>query len=433
MAFHPLLEHQVVRHLAGVDPTTEPWAAFLEAVHQDYADFDRHRHTVERAMEASSTELVEANDQLDAIVQAFPDQILHIDNQGFVIASRGRACDAFRGITRLEGRHLADLLPPSAVPAFEEAVRMTADTQQASTFRFLTEGASGVAAYETRLAPLGAAGVIVLVRDVTQQQRVDEMRVAKEAAEAATRARSRFLANVSHELRTPLNAVIGYSEMLSEDAAASGSTHLLEDLGRITAAGRHVLQIVNDLLDISKIDAGRMTCDLAFVPLPPLLESALAESLPLATANGNDLRSIRAPGLTTMRTDPAKLRQILLNLLSNACKFTTRGVVTLEARVSDADARQGVTFVITDTGIGIAPDRIGQLFQDFVQLDDSATRRHDGTGLGLSITRRLCKMLGGHVTVESQTGVGSVFTVWLPVDGPVQSTAPTTSDEALRV
>ncbi|MES1254294.1 MAG: ATP-binding protein [Acidobacteriota bacterium] len=433
MALHPLLEHQIARHLAGVDPNAEPWAAFLEAVHQAYADFDRHRHTVERAMAASSTELVEANGQLDAIVEAFPDQILHVDDQGFVVSSRGKACDAFRGIARLEGRHLADLLPPSAVPAFEEAVRMTVQTHQVATFRFLTEGVSGVTAYETRLAPLVSAGAIVLVRDVTQQQRVDEMRVAKEAAEAATRARSRFLANVSHELRTPLNAVIGYSEMLSEDAASSGSPHLIEDLGRITAAGRHVLQIVNDLLDISKIDAGRMTCDLALVPLAPLIEEALAESLPLATANGNDLRSVHAPGLAAMRTDPAKLRQILVNLLSNACKFTTRGVVTLEVRPSDVDARQGVAFVVTDTGIGIAPDRIGQLFQDFVQLDDSATRRHDGTGLGLSITRRLCKMLGGHIAVESQAGVGSVFSVWLPVGGPVYPTASTTSDEALRV
>ena len=420
MAIHTLLQRQIKRHLAGIDTSAEPWSAFLEAVHSAYAGFDTDREMVDRAMDLSSSELVEANGQLRAIIQAFPDLILQIDDAGVIVTSRGTACGLFAQVERLEGRPLPELLPAAVVPEFERALGKTASARTVAAFTFVHGAGLQTTAYEVRLAPLPGANAIVLIRDVTQQQRVDEMRVAKEAAEAANEARSRFLANVSHELRTPLNAVIGYSEMLKEEAVEAGLDAQVHDLSRITTAGRHVLQIVNDLLDISKIDAGRMTCDIEHVDLAPVIDEVMASVKPMAEARGNHLQSTVASGAVRLRTDAIKLRQILLNLLSNACKFTDGGTVALAVR-PDADDPRQLIFSVTDTGMGMDPDRLGQLFKDFVQFDDSATRRHGGTGLGLSITRRMCGLLGGRIDVESAVGKGSTFLVWLPIEGPIET------------
>jgi signal transduction histidine kinase len=417
-AVHPLLQRQLTRHLAGVDTRVEPWCSFLAAVHDAYNGFDTDREMVDRAMDLSSVELLEANGQMRAMVQAFPDLILQVDDDGAVMTARGRACGALGDVGRLEGRRVSTLLPLSVAQRFDEALRTATATGATIAFTFANESAARPGAYEVRLAPLAGNGAIALLRDITEQWRSDELRVAKEAAEAANRARSLFLANVSHELRTPLNAVIGYSEMLGEDAAAAGSDALVEDLARITTAGQHVLKIVNDLLDIAKIDAGRMTCELEVVDLESLVDDALDAVRPAAAAAGNELQLALAAGLGNITTDATKLRQVLFNLLSNACKFTRRGTVTLSVDRADNGTSSGVVFAVRDTGIGIEPKRLGQLFQDFVQLDDSATRRFGGTGLGLSITRRLCDLMGGQIDVSSEAGQGSTFLVWLPAEGP---------------
>jgi signal transduction histidine kinase/DNA-binding response OmpR family regulator len=260
--------------------------------------------------------------------------------------------------------------------------------------------------------------VVPLVTDVaTQLGRVVErmrsdnaLRAAKEAAEVANEAKSTFLASMSHEFRTPLNAIIGYAEMLEEEAADGGQEDLLPDLGKIRSAGRHLLGVINDVLDLSKIEAGRTDLYLETFSVDTLLDEVAATVRPLAEGKGNRLEIRKDDGLGEMYSDLTKVRQTLLNLSGNALKFTEAGTVTIGARRDGAD----VVFEVSDTGIGIAPEHMGRLFQPFSQAESSTARRFGGTGLGLVISRRFCEMLGGDVTVQSEPGVGSTFTVRLP-------------------
>jgi signal transduction histidine kinase len=414
---HSLLRRQIQRHLAGVDIDAEPWRSFLSAVQDAYRGFDMDREMVDWAMDLSSSELLEANAQLNAIVQALPDVILRIDADGIVTTPPGTMSADLAWVRRIEGRHLSDLVCAADAPALGAGLQNTIGSRSVTTLTCTLTDASEPATHEIRLAPLGATEAIGLVRDVTQHIRAQELQVAKEAAEAASQAKSNFLAKISHELRTPLNAVIGYSEMLCEEATAAGAHATVADLSRIGSAGRHLLEIVNDLLDIAKIDAGRMTYEAGIVAIEPLVQEVLGIVRPMAAAAGNELRVVIGPGIDALRTDALKLRQVLLNLLSNACKFTDRGTITLDVHPKERDHLPGVVFAVIDNGIGIAPHQLGELFQDFAQLDYSPSRSAGGTGLGLSITRRLCDALGGRVDVDSAAGEGSAFAVWLPLAG----------------
>ena len=239
---------------------------------------------------------------------------------------------------------------------------------------------------------------------------------AKEAAEAASRAKSAFLANMSHELRTPLNAIIGYSEMLIDEAAEEGFADVLPDLDKIRSAGSHLLGLINDVLDLSKIEADRMTATAQPFDLADLVKNVVGVTLPLVERNDNRLVMDIAPDLGIIHSDPLKLRQILINLLSNAGKFTQDGVVTLTVgRDSSAD---WIECRVADTGIGMTTGEIAALFQPFMQADTSSTRRYGGTGLGLALSRRLCELLGGTIQVTSTPGAGSTFTVHLPAQLP---------------
>jgi signal transduction histidine kinase/CheY-like chemotaxis protein len=228
--------------------------------------------------------------------------------------------------------------------------------------------------------------------------------------EAASQHKSAFLANMSHELRTPLNAVIGYSEMLQEMAEDEGFDQFLPDLAKIRDAGRHLLNLINDILDLSKIEAGKMDLYLEEVDLKVLLEEVRSIVAPLATSGGNRFDIVYPEDLGTFYTDRTKLKQSLLNLLGNASKFTEHGRVTLELRSGDEE----LSFSVSDTGIGMTEEQLGRLFQAFSQADASTTRRYGGTGLGLAITKHFCEMLGGRITVESEAGRGSTFTITLP-------------------
>ena len=256
---------------------------------------------------------------------------------------------------------------------------------------------------------------------VLERLRADEaLRAAKEAAEVANQAKSTFLASMSHEFRTPLNAIIGYAEMLEEEAADGGREDLLPDLGKIRSAGRHLLGVINDVLDLSKIEAGRTDLYLETFSVAALLDEVAATVRPLAETKGNRLEVEYDPGLGEMHSDLTKVRQTLLNLTGNASKFTEAGTVTLRAR-RDGDH---VVFEVADTGIGIAPEHMDRLFQPFSQAESSTARRFGGTGLGLVISRRFCEMLGGGVTVQSEPGVGSTFTVRLPAHFEEHAPAP---------
>jgi signal transduction histidine kinase len=228
----------------------------------------------------------------------------------------------------------------------------------------------------------------------------------------ASQHKSQFLANMSHELRTPLNAIIGVSEMLREDAEAAKQD--LEPLDRVLGAGRHLLALINDILDLSKIEAGRMELDLETFALAPLIDGVVKTIEPLAVKNGNRVAVHCDAAIGTLHADQMRLRQALLNLMSNANKFTERGTITLDARCGAEDGRDCVTIGVVDTGIGMTSEQMGRLFQEFSQADASTTRKYGGTGLGLAISRRFCQMMGGDITVKSEPGHGSTFTIRLP-------------------
>ena len=268
-----------------------------------------------------------------------------------------------------------------------------------------------------------SAIIVLAMEDVTDRRRAEEaVAKAKEASELANRTKSMFLANMSHELRTPLNAIVGYAEMLQEEAIEQNLPSFAADLEKINTSGRHLLALINDILDLSKIEAGKMELHIEAFDLNTLIDDVVATIQPMVEKNSNELRIDRPFDLGGMRADEVKVRQALFNLLSNAAKFTRSGLVTLHASRERMDGSEWVTFRVTDTGIGLAPDKIVKLFKDFTQADTSTTRKFGGTGLGLALTRRFCQMMGGDVTVSSVPDEGSTFTMKLPAQ--VQAMKP---------
>ncbi len=260
-------------------------------------------------------------------------------------------------------------------------------------------------------------GFLCVALDLSAHKRAErEIRAAMDAAEAANRTKSAFLANMSHELRTPLNAVIGYAEMLLEEAVDEGLDSFVADLEKIRGAGRHLLGVINDVLDISKIEAGRIDLCVEPFDVRATLDEVARMVEPLAAKNRNDVRVACADEVGVMLGDALRVRQILFNLLGNACKFTDRGRVSLEVSLEPSGGVDVVRFSVADTGIGMTPAQVERLFQPFVQADASTTRRFGGTGLGLAISRQLTTLMGGSIEVQSELGKGTRFDVRLPRD-----------------
>ena len=280
------------------------------------------------------------------------------------------------------------------------------------------------------------AEINTLLEDVnrTLEQKVRDRTVELEkmmqTAKEANLAKSSFLAKMSHELRTPMNAIIGYSEILLEDANDSGNKSAIDDLGKILSAARHLLGLINDVLDLSKIEAGKMDLFLEVFDVGTLVKEAASTVAPLIEKKKNRLAVECSEHIGVMHADATKLRQILLNLLSNASKFTAEGQITLRARRELGAKGDVIVIDVVDTGIGMTAEQMGRLFQSFAQADSSTTARYGGTGLGLAISRQFARLMGGDVTVESIPGQGSIFTARIPARVVPPKAAPVTVAEA---
>ncbi|NNJ13239.1 PAS domain-containing protein [Chloroflexales bacterium ZM16-3] len=354
----------------------------------------------------------------DAVIAYMGDAVVVLDASRRIVDMNPAALRLVGApIDTVLGRTVGDLLPNHA-----DLVARFSDLDDAATTISLDRG-RGVEHYDLRISPVrGRSGLVsgrlLVLRDIGEQKRAEqELQAAKEAAEEASRAKSAFLANMSHELRTPLNAIIGYSEMLQEDLGQRDeSAH--SDLGRIAGAGKHLLALINDILDISKIEAGRMELSLEEFSLRPLLDGVIATIEPLARQRGNTLGLQVPQVIPPLITDPTRLQQILLNLLSNAAKFTQDGQIQLEVTLRpgapDGAEPEMIVFAVRDTGIGMTPEQMNRLFQPFAQADSSTTRQYGGTGLGLAISRSFARMLHGDIYVESSPGEGSTFTLIFP-------------------
>ena len=366
-----------------------------------------------------------SEEQKAAIVGSALDCIISIDYEGRIVEFNPAAELTF-GHTRdaVLGQTMADLIVPERYrdahdQGFEsfrttgrsnllgERIELTANRADGSEFPIEI----AITSTGTTEEPIYTA----YLRDITARREANRaLREAKDQAEAATQAKSQFLANMSHELRTPLNAIIGLTEMLEEDSRAIQQDSFLEPLARISRAGKHLLHLINEVLDLSKIEAGRIELHIERINLTSLIDEMVTTIQPLADQNRNKLVVDSPDPIGFMGSDSVRARQIVLNLLSNACKFTEDGEVRLSVYREQTSDGDWIHFDVADTGIGMTQDQAANVFQEFSQADSSTTRRFGGTGLGLAITKRLCHVLGGEISVESEAGVGSTFAVRLP-------------------
>jgi signal transduction histidine kinase/DNA-binding response OmpR family regulator len=286
-----------------------------------------------------------------------------------------------------------------------------------------------------RLAEEATSALQSQVLELAQARRamlniLEDLEEAKQGALEATKAKSNFLANMSHELRTPMNAILGYSEMLMEDAEDQGQEDFIPDLQKIHTAGKHLLGLINEILDLSKIEAGKMELFLESFDVAGMINEVASTLRPLVDKNANTLQVHLAPDLGAMHADLTKVRQSLFNLLSNASKFTEKGTITLDAEPVVRDGARWIAFRVADTGIGMTPEQLDKLFQPFVQADASTSRKYGGTGLGMTITQLFIKMMGGEMNVASEPGAGTTFTVLLPTEVKTEPLAPVPQPEA---
>ena len=402
------------------------------------------------------TRLRRTSQQTVRVLESITDAFIALDRTWSITYVNAQAADILkRDISGLLGQDFWKVLPESLGKRFteyyREAVATNLQVVSFETYYEPTERWLMVRGYP------GSDGLSIFLQDFTERKQAEEQllelnrdldnrvkdrtaqlasameqaETARVKAEDANRSKSEFLANMSHELRTPLNAIIGYSEMLEEDVTSIGEDDFVPDLQKIQGAGKHLLGLINSVLDLSKIEAGRMELFLEDISVTKIVDEIVGTIQPLAQKNLNQLRVSCPNDIGILHADQVKLRQSLINLLSNACKFTEQGQITLAVEstvVTNAQGHEGkgLKFTVTDTGIGMTPEQMGKVFEAFTQADTSTTRKYGGTGLGLTITKQFISMMGGDVSVDSVYGEGTTFTLTLPravqMDGPSEET-----------
>jgi PAS domain S-box-containing protein len=359
-------------------------------------------------------EIDKARAYAESLIKFAPDPVFVSDLEGKILQANDAVSEllGFRRDEVIE-QSLSRFISPEETREFTAALKEVVAKGVTRDARLNPRSASGDTIPTTLNAsalrdPHGRViGAIGILRDMR------ELDKAREAAEIANRAKSQFLANMSHELRTPLNAIMIYTELLRDEATDRSLDDFLPDLKKIHGAAKHLLALINDVLDLARIESGKLELHPETFDLEAMVRDVVATIQPLAQKNANALEVHCPDGIGTMHADPTKVRQSLFNLLSNACKFTEGGTVRLEVGRDAADGDRFV-FRVSDTGIGMTPEHLGKLFKPFSQVDPSATRRFGGSGLGLAITRHFCEAMGGDIGVESEPGVGSTFTIRLP-------------------
>jgi hypothetical protein len=423
----------IVGHVsAHLVPGADGEPAFLEGTFEDWTE-----------RRAAETAVRESERRLAQIIDFLPDATFVIDRDGKVVLWN-HALEEMTGVPASEMIGKGDY--EYALPFYGERRPILIDlarrrhesvegryanlekhgavlTGEAYTPNL--RGAGDVFLYATASALIDSegrvTGAIECIRDITERKQAElELRAAREAAESGNKAKNAFLASMSHELRTPLNAIIGYSEMLAEEAEDEGTASLVSDLKKIQTTGKHLLSVINGILDFSKIESGKLEITLEELDFATLVREAASAAQALVEKKGNRFELTLGEGLGLVRSDPARLRQCLLDLLSNAAKFTERGVVGLSAGRWLREGRERVELKVSDTGIGMTDEQLGKLFQPFVHADDDNTHKYGGAGLGLVIARRFVELMGGTLTVASEPGKGSTFTIVLPVEGPLE-------------
>src|SRR5262245_53446812 len=372
-------------------------------------------------------ELDKARAYAESLIKNAPDPVFVSDLEGKILQANDAVSQllGFRPDEVIE-QSLSRFISPEETREFTAALREVVAKGVTRDARLNPRSASG----ETISTTLNASalrdsdgrviGAIGILRDMR------ELDKAREAAEIANQAKSQFLANMSHELRTPLNAIILYTELVRDEATDRGQQDLLPDLKKIHGAAKHLLALINDVLDLAKIESGKLELVLETFDIPIMIRDVVTTIDPLAQKNANQIGVHCPPELGTMHADLTKVRQSLFNLLSNACKFTEGGTVRLEVE-REQGPKAWISFRVIDTGIGMTADHLGKLFRPFSQVDPTTTRRVGGTGLGLAITRHFCEAMGGDIAVESSPGVGSTFTIRLPAvveQGAEQTSTP---------
>lgn len=367
-----------------------------------------------------STTLVSKN-YVDNIIQSMSETLIVVDPNGTIQSANQATCNLLGySSDELVGEPITKLVLESEI--FQgsrlQDLMLREFTKDIETIYLSKEGKKIPVLFSSSVMFLDnkVEGIVCVAQDITERKMYEKkLHNAKEEAEEANKSKSQFLANMSHELRTPLNAIIGYSEMLMETAEDIGEEEeFVPDLKKIHMSGKHLLELINDVLDISKIEAGKIELYYETIEVYSFVEEIKFTIQALVEKSKNVFELQCPEDIGSMSVDAIKIRQIFLNLLSNSCKFTENGQITLKAKREDVRGRDWIIFTVTDTGIGMTPAQLKTVFQAFTQADSSISRKYGGTGLGLAITKRFCQMMGGDIKVQSEYGVGSTFTVHLP-------------------